>query len=212
MEQTAFTELKSRLAPLNEAGIEKREMNEQEINALQSEQAEELVALFGGNVLIPLPERERTFFSWLRKHDPHVWNDLWGSDEDESYYVSLSHLTSFMPKQRGFPICDLVEHDNYYFTSDEITESDGKVYVESALDIVAENGKLSMDQAFMVEVWRGPIDQWRFAYMYNLPLAEVKKMVHWLISEGVLGVPRQRPENEPPIESAPPSNGEAAHD
>ena len=84
--------------------------------------------------------------------------------------------------------------------------------MESALDIINEKGQLAMEQAFMVEVWRGPIDQWRFAYMYNLPLSEVKKMVHWLITEGLLGAPRQRPENEPPIESAPLSNGEGTHE
>ena len=52
--------LKIRLAPKNDAGIEIREMSDQEINALTPEEAAELVALFGGNIMIPLPERERT--------------------------------------------------------------------------------------------------------------------------------------------------------
>ena len=208
MDQASFIELKARLAPVNETGIELREMSDQEIDALTAEQAAELVVQYGSSILIPLPKREQKFFDWLREHDPSVWNDLWGAEEEGMYHVSLSHLMNFLPKQRGFPICDLVENDNYYFTSDEITPEDGKVYVESALDVIAESKKLSMDQAFIVEVWRGPIDQWRFAYMYNLPLPEVKKMVHWLITEGMLNAPRQRPQNEPPIESAPPSNGE----
>ena len=33
---------------------------------------------------------------------------------------------------------------------------------------------------------RAPIDQWRFAYMYRQPLAEVKNMVQWLLSEEIL--------------------------
>lgn len=196
MEQADFTDLKERLAPTGEANVEIRRMSDEEIDALTIEQAQELVALYGWTTLIPLPQRERKFFDWLRENDPAVWKDLWGESDEESYYVSLSHLTSFLPRQRGFPICDLVENDNYYFTSDDITADDGKIYVDSALDIIQEGGKLSMDQAFVVEVWRGPIDQWRFAWMYKLPLAEVKKMVHWLITEGVLTVPRQRSEDE----------------
>lgn len=206
MESTAYNKLKERLRPLAGTGIELKQMSGEEIGELTPEQAGELVELFGGGTLIPLPEKERAFFDWLHEHDRPVWEDLWGTEENPGYYVSLTHLPTFLPKQRGFPICDLVDNDNYYFMSEDITE-DGKVFVESAFDIIAEEKQITMQQAFVVEVWRGPIDQWRFAYMYNLPLGDVKKMVHWLISEGLIDVPKQRPENEPPIESAPPTNG-----
>lgn len=206
MEQQEFIALKERLAPTGSAHIETRQIREEEIDTLSPEQAQELVALFGSTTLIPLPERERKFFDWLRNNDLPVWKDMWGENEaEETYYVSLAHLTSFLPKQRGFPICDLVENDNYYFTPEDITPEDGKIYVDSALDIIAEQGQLSMDQAFMVEVWRAPIDQWRFAWMYRLPIAEVKKMVHWLITEGLLNVPQQRSEEEG--DGIPPTNG-----
>lgn len=196
MEQQEFIALKERLAPSGMPHVETREMRDEEIDALSMEQAQELVALYGSTTLIPLPEREKQFFNWLRNNDLPVWKDLWGETEEGSYYVSLSHLTSFLPKQRGFPICDLMENDNYFFTPEDITPEDGKIYVDSALDIITEQGQLAMDQAFMVEVWRAAIDQWRFAWMYRLPLTEVKKMVHWLITEGLLNVPQQRAEEE----------------
>lgn len=208
MERKKFEELVEEIRPSGEETLVKTEIAQDDLESLTKEQAEELVALFGSTTLIRLPEREREFFEWLRQEDRAVWEDLWGdAPEGELYYVSMAHLTSLLPGRRGFPVCDLVENDNYYFTGEDLTPEEGKVFVENALDIVADQGELSMDQAFAIEVWRGPIDQWRFSWMYKLPLAEVRKMVHWLITEGILRVPKQRPENEPPIESAPPSNG-----
>lgn len=212
METQAFATLKERFEQEGNAPVTFNELTEEELTSLSKEQADELIELFGYNTMIRLPERERTFFDWLQENDKSVWEDLWDEDDERKYYVSMAHLGSFLPGQRGFPICDLVDQENFYFTSDDITENDGKIFVENALDVISDRGQLSMDQAFAVEVWRGPIDQWRFAWMYNVPLSEVKKMVRWLITEGVLTVPKQRPEDEPPIEVAPPSNGHTSHE
>ncbi len=212
MEPQIFRTLKERLEWTGEAPVHFTELSEEELTSLTGEQAQELISLFGYNTMIRLPERERNFFDWLRGNDPSVWEDLWDAEDDRQYYVSMSHLKSFLPGQRGFPICDLVGQENFYFTSDEITENDGKIFVENALDVIADRGKLAMEQAFAVEVWRGPIDQWRFAWMYNLPLDDVKKMVRWLITEGVLDVPKQRPEDQPPIEVTPPPNGTPSYE
>lgn len=212
MEQQTYISLKEQLEEGHESPVTFKEVATEDLALLTKEQAEELTLLFGGNTMIRLPEKEQDFFNWLFEQDKSVWSDLWNEEDERQYYVSMAHLTSFLPGQRGFPICDLVNQENFFFTQEEITETDGKIYVERALDIINEKGQLSMDQAFMVEVWRGPIDQWRFAWMYNLPLDEVKKMVRWLIKEGVLNVPRQRPENEPPIEVMPLSNGQTSHE
>ncbi|MCB0712523.1 MAG: hypothetical protein KDD67_09355 [Ignavibacteriae bacterium] len=212
MEQPIYTALKERLEKAEGTPVAFAELSEEELTALTQEQADELVSLFGYNTMILLPEREQQFFNWLQENDRLVWDDLWDAEDDKPYYVSMAHLASFLPGRRGFPICDLVNQENYCFTSDEITENDGSVYVENALDVIADKKQLAMEQAFAVEVWRGPIDQWRFAWMYNLPLEEVKKMVRWLITEGILSVPKQRPENEPPIEVMPPSNGIASNE
>jgi len=205
MEQSLFEQLIERFAQPESTGLAVAEISGEELAGLTVEQAAELVERFGGTAMIRLPDRERKFFDWLREHDPSVWIDLWG--EEGNYHVSLSHLPSFLPGGRGFPICDLYNQENFFFTQEEITAEDGKIFIEQALDVLAENEKLAMEQAFAIEVWRGPIDQWRFAWMYDLPLVEVKKMVIWLIREGVLDAPRQRAENDPPIEVAPPPNG-----
>ena len=205
MDTKTFDQLKARLAQETIDGITLKELSEEEFKAITPEQADELVALYGGTTLIKLPERERAFFDWLKENDRPIWDDLWGEDDGGDYFVAMAHLPSFLPTRRGFPICDLVSHDNYHFTGDEITGGDGQLALESALDIVNEHGSLTPYQAFLIEIWRGPIDQWRFAWMYNLPLPEVKKMIHWMITENLLHAPRQRSTEEMPIESAQPA-------
>ncbi len=195
MESQEFNDLTRRLQPDGEK-VHTAEISDREMAELTPEQAEELVALYGWNTLIRLPQREQEFFAWLRREDPEVWNDLWG-DGGDPYIVSLAYLIDLLPKRRGFVIRDLERHQNFVFSADSITAEDGRPVLDAALDIIAANGRLSMEQAFLVEVWRAPIDQWRFAYLYNLPLAEVKKMVLWLLQEKMLLLPTL-PEEETP--------------
>jgi hypothetical protein len=178
-----FDELKKRLGPGNET-IHRVDISDEEITSLSREQAEDLMAHFGSHVLITLPSREREFFEWVRQFDPEIWDDLWGGDE-EPYLVSIGFLADLLPNKRGFLICDLVEHENYDFSAANISE-EGKMFFDASLEIVRNNGKLTLAQAFIVEVWRAPIDQWRFAYMYNIALESVKELVQWMLSEELL--------------------------
>lgn len=184
MNSDTFSLLINRLDPANTA-VHIAEISDAEMSTLSAEQVQELVARFGGNTLIRLPEREQQFFEWLRQHDLPVWEDLWGGEE-EPYVVSISYISDLLPKRRGFLICDLAEQQNFIFSEHNITRDEGKLMVDAALDVVAAKGRLTMDQAFMVEVWRAPIDIWRFTYMYGVALSEAKRMVLWLISEGAL--------------------------
>lgn len=194
MTDEQFTELAIRLGHAGE-GIHMVDITDAEITALTREQADELVELFGSNALILLPEREIAFFEWLRANDEPVWNDLWAGDETP-YRVSLGFLPDLLPKSRGFLICDLVDHQNYFFSAESITEEDGSPFLDAALQVVKNEGKISMDQAFVVEAWRAPIDMWRFAYIYRQPLAEVKKLVAWLVEEGILALPQREEEEQ----------------
>lgn len=184
MNLDSFSLLINRLQPAS-TDIHIAEISDAEMSDLSAEQAQELVARFGSNTLIRLPQREQQFFEWLRQNDPPVWNDLWGDDEDP-YVVSLGYLNDLLPKRRGFLICDLAEQQNLIFSQQSITHDEGKLMLNAALDVVAAKGRLTMDQAFMVELWRAPIDIWRFTYMYGVSLDEAKRMVLWLISEGAL--------------------------
>jgi hypothetical protein len=192
MKDIEFIELKERLQPGNEK-IHTVQFTDEEIASLSREQAEDLAAHFGSHTLMLLPGKEREYFAWLRQQDPAIWEDLWGGDE-EPYLVSIGYLPDLLPNRRGFLICDLVSNPNFDFSAESITD-EGSIYFDAALEIVKENGKLSMEQAFVVEVWRAPIDQWRFAYMYDVPLDTVKQMVQWLLAEGVLSQPLRQEED-----------------
>lgn len=194
MDENRFNALLERLASSTEQ-VRRVDFSEEEIATISSEQADQVVALYGASSLMLLPERERTFFDWVKKSDPAVWNDLWGGDE-EPYLVSMAYLRDLLPKRRGFLICDLTELQNYWFTAEQIT-NDGKALLDAALEIVQNNGQLSIDKAFIVEVWRAPIDIWRFAYMYSQPLETVRDLVHWLLQEEILKLPMpDEPEND----------------
>ncbi len=184
MERSEFDQLIRRLEPQSDA-IEQSELRGEEIDQLSAEQAAELVTRFGTNRLITLPERERTFFEWLRANDPPIWQDLWGGEETP-YVVSLAYLQDLLPRRRGFLICDLVDNENFCFTSQHITAEEGKLLLDAAIETIKEDGQLTLEQAFITEVWRAPIDLWRFSYMYDIELSTIKQLVHWLIEEGIL--------------------------
>jgi hypothetical protein len=194
MEENEFNVLLDRLAS-NTEQIRRVYFTEEEIATISKEQAEQLVALYGASSLMLLPKREREFFDWVRQNDPAVWEDLWGGDE-EPYLVSMSYLLDLLPKRRGFLICDLTEQQNYFFTAEQISD-DGKALLDASLDIVQNNGQLSIDKAFIVEIWRAPIDIWRFAYMYSQPLETVRNLCHWMLQEEILRLPMpDEPEND----------------
>lgn len=184
MDQRSFNQLVERLEP-NLDDVSRVVLTDEEIASISAEQADELVARFGSNRLMLLPKHEQRFFSWLREKDEPIWTDLWGGDEDP-YLVSLGYLKELLPGRRGFLICDLAEHENFCFTAEHITPEEGKLLVDAALETIQENGKLSLEQAFVVEVWRAPIDLWRFAFLYNVKLDTVKQLVEWLIAESIL--------------------------
>jgi hypothetical protein len=184
MESKAYAELAERIRPVDEK-VHIVELTDEEISELTRDQAQELVALFGSTTLMHLPQSESRYFDWLRSQDPAVWSDLWGG-EDDPYLISLGYLPELLPNRRGFLICDLVDNPNYYFTTEDITREEGAAYCDAALELVKDGKPLTTEQAFVVEIWRAPIDLWRFAYNYHIPLAETKRIVQWLLDEGIL--------------------------
>jgi len=187
MTDALFTALCARTQD-DSATLRTLQITDSELADLTREQADTLVELFGANTLMHLPAREVEFFEWLRDNDPSVWQDLWGED-GPAYLISIAFLPDLLPKGRGFLICDLTSHQNFNFAVGNITPEEGTGLLGAAIDVVRAQGRLQLHQAFLVEVWRGPIDLWRFAWMYNVSLDVVKEMVVWLISEGALSLP-----------------------
>ena len=149
-------------------------------------QAIKISEKFAKRGLIRLPKREMQFFEWLKYQDYPVWEDLWGGDGEEPYIVGLSFLPLLVDKLRGFPICDLVECDNYYFTEECIIEEEGKLFRESSQNRFISGVKLTIEQAFVVEFCAAPIDIWHFCYRYSVDIAKMKHTILQMAEEKLL--------------------------
>lgn len=157
--------------------------------------------------LFRLPKSEVQFFEWLKENDIEVWNDLWKLDnpvdDDEvsevevievaviedkiDYLVSKIFLPVILKKDgRGFPICDLVTTDNYYFTPHQLPDDESKIFVESSKERFLKKEVLTTAQLLAIEISMGDIDIWHFAYKHKIELPKAKKAVWDMVEDGIL--------------------------
>ncbi|TAL67597.1 MAG: hypothetical protein EPN82_14180 [Bacteroidetes bacterium] len=156
--------------------------------SLSLAQSELIVKKFGSNTLLMLPEKEISFFNWLKEQAPEVWDDLWGNLEigEELYTVAIGFLPKLLEKARGFPICDLLNSDNYYFTKSHIITPESEMMLDSVKERFMAHQPLTIGQLLILEISVAPIDIWRFAYNHNLKIEDVKKAVENLVEDKVL--------------------------
>lgn len=164
---------------------------------ISREQAQELASAFGTTVFLRLPESERKFFEWLRRTEPEVWQDLWGMDipEGESaepYLVGVGLLPEMVHEARGFPICDLTTQANFFFSIKNFHAEEIKPVIDAILQRMEDRVDVSPKELFLMEIRRAPIDVWRFAYFYRLPVADVKHLAAELVEDGLLRYASER--------------------
>ncbi len=159
---------------------------EEVFSTIDVDTAKALVGSFAGNTLMKLPQREQVFFEWLRENDPRVWVDLWDSSDEEPYVVSISFLPLLSDTSRGFPICDLMENDNYYFTDAHIADKEARVFLDSIRERFLDKQKLTVAQTLALEISLAPIDIWHFAYRFGLSVETAKKAVRELVDDNIL--------------------------
>ncbi len=153
------------------------DLNDEQIDALSEKDISVLQAEFGASTLLRLPPRERAFMEWLRSEDPGVYDDLW--EDDESLLVSLSFLPDFQSGGRGFLICELEEHHNYFFTPKHI-KKEGTEALQDIFAKAEKNEELSVEEVLMFEVVRGPVDIWHFCHRFGVPVKRGKQAVEAL--------------------------------
>lgn len=166
---------------------------------ISKEQAQELAAAFGTTVFLRLPESERKFFEWLRRTEPEVWQDLWGMDipdgeSEEPYLVGMGLLPEMLHEARGFPICDLTTQANFFFSFKNFHAEEIKPVIDAILQRMEDKVDVSPKELFLMEIRRAPIDVWRFAYFYRLPVADVKRLAAELVEDGLLRYASSREE------------------
>lgn len=149
-----------------------------EIDQLSDADIDEINEFFGGTALLGLPGRERSFFDWLRKADPDVWNDLW-EDATDGYRVGLSYLRFFKQERNGFPICDLVETDNYWFCSRHLKPKANEHFATIQAK-TARSEALSVEDKLLAEILNASIDIWHFCFYHDVDIDQAKQAVDTL--------------------------------
>jgi hypothetical protein len=151
------------------------EFSDQEIDSLSKEDAYKIEKHFHGSALMRLPQFECQFFQWLRETDQSVWEDLW-DDEDDPYYISIDFLHHFINDGNGFPICDLVDEDNYWFTGRHIKPK-GLEKFHKIDQKIQDNKPLSVQEALLCEILKSSIDIWHFCHRYKVSIQKAKQEV-----------------------------------
>jgi hypothetical protein len=164
---------------------------------ITDEQARALAEIFGSFMFMRLPRSEVRFFEWLRATDEEVWNNLWGEDipegeSEEPYLVGVGVLPEMLREARGFPICDLTRQPNFFFSIKNFNAEEIKPLIDATLQRVEERQTLSLQELFLLEIRRAPIDAWRFAYMYGAEVGEVKRLAAELVEDGLLRYAAER--------------------
>jgi len=154
---------------------------------ISPEQARLLADHYASDTLMMLPRYEIEFFEWLRQEDEPIWLDLWGDESVEPYLVGMYFLPRLIELNgRGFPICDLMDNDNFYFTVAQMQDDEGKATIEVARNKFENHEQLTIAQLLALEISLSPIDIWHFAYKHSIKLADAKKAVAELVDDHAL--------------------------
>jgi hypothetical protein len=157
------------------------------LSSISKDDAKEIIAHVGSTQLMRLPEKEITFFEWLKEFHPIVWDDLWSNDEDEyRYTVGLEFLPLMLDPVRGFPICDLLTHENYYFVPDHLIGDEIPFYLDAVKERFIKQESVTVAQLLVLEISMAPIDAWRFSYHHRIEMDRVLKAINDLKEEGML--------------------------
>jgi len=160
------------------------QFSENELDSLNLQNVQKIQETFHGFGFMRLPQKEILFFEWLKEKDREVWDDLWESD-DEPYLVSLDFLKFFTGDGNGFPICDLENVDNYWFSFKHIKPKGREKFSEINTKL-ENNEKLNLEQTLLMEVTRNAIDIWHFAYFYELSVKQVKEKISEMNSNDIM--------------------------
>lgn len=162
------------------------ELSDEIFLSLTNDVASELADKYGSSILMKLPSREIRFFEWLHENDKEIWDDLWGNTDEEPYIVGISFLPVLLDKMRGYPICDLMNNENYFFTSAHIVDKESEILLESAKTRFLNKEDLSVAQLLILQISISPTDIWHFAYNYRIDLNEAKQAVEELVQDNAL--------------------------
>ena len=158
--------------------------NKTELQNMSGGTVEKVINHFHGVALMQMPREEIEFFKWLKKEDPAVWNDLW-AHEKNPYIISIDLLKHFISEANGFPICDLINEPNYWFSSGHLKPK-GTGKFPKIEQKIQDNKNLTFVEALLVEVMQASIDIWHFCYKYKYSVGREKNIVRLMHRDDLL--------------------------
>ena len=171
-------------------------LTDEELYNLTDKEIDFITNKYSGKLMIKLPHKEIIFFEWLKINDIEVWKDIWNNvcdneecnhNDEDLYIVSIALLANILDDSgRGFPICDLVNNDNYYFHKDQMIGEEGKIIIDVAKKMFNYKQKITIAQLLAIEINIAPIDIWHFAYKHQLSINEVKSAVKELVEDNAI--------------------------
>lgn len=177
--------LKSQVSDSESRGI--ITFDEEIFSALTTDDAKLIISQIGSTHLLKLPQKEIAFFEWLKEIHPLVWKDLWGSDDSEhEYTVGMDLLPLMLDPVRGFPICDLITQENFFFVPDHLIGEEISFYLEAVKERYLKQETVTVAQLLVLEISMAPIDAWRFSYHHRIEFDRVMKAIQDLKEEGML--------------------------
>lgn len=177
--------LKSQVSDSESRGI--ITFDEEILSALTPDDAKLIISQIGSTHLLKLPQKEIAFFEWLKEIHPLVWKDLWGSDDSEhEYSVGMDLLPLMLDPVRGFPICDLITQENFFFVPDHLIGEEISFYLEAVKERYLKQETVTVAQLLVLEISMAPIDAWRFSYHHRIEFDRVMKAIQDLKEEGML--------------------------
>lgn len=177
--------LKSQVSDSESRGI--ITFDEEILSALTPDDAKLIISQIGSTHLLKLPQKEIAFFEWLKVIHPLVWKDLWGSDDSEhEYTVGMDLLPLMLDPVRGFPICDLITQENFFFVPDHLIGEEISFYLEAVKERYLKQETVTVAQLLVLEISMAPIDAWRFSYHHRIEFDRVMKAIQDLKEEGML--------------------------
>jgi hypothetical protein len=160
------------------------QFSRQELDQLDEQSTGQIEKHFHGHTMMLIPENEIQFFEWLKENDRVVWDDLW-QDQENPYRISIDFLHHFIKDRNGFPICDLVRQENFWFAPAHIKPK-GMELFKSINHKSNQHIKLTFEEALLYEIALGSIDIWHFCYRYTYPLSIAKQKVLKMHKEDLL--------------------------
>ncbi len=160
------------------------QFSREELDKLNEQNVALLENHFRGHTMMLLPESEIKFFEWLKEMDFTVWDDLW-RDQENAYHVSIDFLHHFLPNKNGFPICDLMGQENFWFSVKHIKPK-GRELFERIKEKLNNDVKFTFEEALLYEIALGSIDIWHFCYRYTYPVQGAKQKVLQMHTDDLL--------------------------